>query len=256
MFTLQKLVKPFLLPPGLFVLFFLGAGIGYVARRRGGSALACLGIAIALWGMAVTPVADLLMRPLERPYDRSLPTEGDVIVMLGAAIHAGARDLDGTGTPIAEACERLLATARLHRRTGLPIVLSGGRVHSHQTLMGPVYRRFLVALGIPPDRIILENRSRNTFENARFSWDLCRRRGYRRPLVITHAAHMPRAMFCFQKLGIPARPVPCGFRTWEGKGYHWPDYLPRSFEGVAAALHEYLGLWAYRWQYRSGDSSQ
>ena len=256
MFTLEKLVKSFLWPPGLFVLFFLGDGIEYLARRRARSALACLGIAMALWGMAVPPMADLFLRPLERRYDRSLSTEGDVIVMPGAAIHTGARDMDGTGAPSAETCERLLATARRHRRTGLPIVLSGGRVHDPQTLMGPVYRRFLVALEIPPDRIIPENRSRDHFENARFSRGLCRRRGYRRPLVITHAAQMPRAMFCFRKLGIPARPVPCGFRTWEGKDYRWPDYLPRSFSGVAAALHEYLGFWAYRWQYRSHGSSQ
>ncbi|MDJ0991302.1 MAG: YdcF family protein [Desulfobacterales bacterium] len=256
MFTLQKLVKPFLWPPGIFILLLLGGGIGYWARRRIGSALACLVIALVFWVTAVSPMADLLLRPLERRYDRTLPTAGDVIVMLGAAIHAGARDMDGTGAPSAEACERLLATARLHRRTGLPIILAGGRVYDHQSMMGPVYRRFLVDLGIPPDRIILEDRSRNTYENARFSWELCRRRGFRRPLVVTHAVHMPRAMFCFRKLGIPARPVPCGFRTWEGKEYHWPDFLPRSFDGVAAALHEYWGLWAYRWQYGDVDSQQ
>jgi uncharacterized SAM-binding protein YcdF (DUF218 family) len=254
MFALSKLVKPFLWPPGIFVLVFVGVGIGYAARRRAGPAVTCLGIALVLWGTAVSPVADGLLRPLERQYDRPLPTEGDVIVMLGGAVHAGARDMDGTGAPSAEACERLLATARLYRRTGLPIILSGGRVHAHQTLMGPIYRRFLVTLGVPPDRILLESRSRNTFENARASWELCRRRGFRRPLVITHAAHMPRAMFCFRKLGIPARPAPCGFRTWEGKAYRWPDFLPRSFEGVARALHEYLGLWFYRWQYRSVDA--
>ncbi len=251
MFSLQKLVKPFLWPPGIFVLFFLGACIWQLARRRIGAALLSLGIAVVMWAAAVSPVADLLLRPLENRYELPAVLDGDVIIMLGSAIHAGARDIDGTGAPSAAACERLLATARLQRRTGLPIILSGGRVHAHQDLMGPVYRRFLVALGIPPDRIVLENKSRNTFENARHSWELCRRKGYRQPLVVTHAAHMPRAMFCFRKLDIPARAVPCGFRTWEGKAYHWPDFLPRSFEGVSAALHEYLGLWAYRWQYRA-----
>jgi uncharacterized SAM-binding protein YcdF (DUF218 family) len=185
---------------------FLGVGIGYAARRRAGPAVTCLGIALVLWGTAVSPVADGLLRPSERRYDRPLPT------------------------------------ARLYRRTGLPIILSGGRVHAHQTLMGPISRRFLVALGVPPDRILLESRSRNTFENARASWELCRRRGFRRPLVVTQTAHMPRAKFCFRKLGIPTRPAPCGFRTWEGKTYRWPDFLPRSFEGVVRALHEFLGL--------------
>ncbi len=256
MFALSKLIKPFLWPPGIFVLLFMVVGIGHAVRRRSRPAAACLGIALAMWVAAVAPIADMLLRPLERRYDRPLSTDGDVIVMLGVAIHAGARDKNGTGAPTAEACERLVATARLHRLTGLPIILSGGRVHDHQALTGPVYRRFLVDLGIPPEHILLENRSRNTFENARASWELCRRRGFSRPLVVTHAAHMPRPMFCFRKLGIPARPAPCGFRTWEGKAYGWPDWLPRSFEGVATALHEYLGLWVYRWLYRSVDPTR
>ncbi len=255
MFILQKLVKPFLWPPGIFILLFLGAFIWQLARRRTAAALTCLSVAVVMWAAALSPIADLLLRPLESPYDRPAVIEGDVIIMLGSAIHAGARDMDGSGAPSAAACERLLTTVRLYRRTGLPIILSGGRVHPHQALMGPVYRRFLLALGVPADRIILERKSRNTFENARYSWELCRRQGLRQPLVITHAAHMPRAMFCFRKLDIPARPVPCGFRTWEGKDYHWPEFLPRSFEGVAVALHEYLGLWAYRWQYRAAGPS-
>ncbi len=255
MFIIQKLVKPFLWPPGLFVLLFLAAGLWQLIRRRTGPALITFAIGAAMWAAATPPVADLFMRKLENRYDHPVSFQGDVIVMLGSAIYGGVWDMDGIGAPSAEACERLLAVARLHRRTGLPIILSGGRVHAHQDLMGPVYRRFLVALGIPADRIILENRSRNTFENARYSWELCRRKGYRRPLVVTHAAHMPRAMFCFRKLNVPARPVPCGFRTWEGKAYHWPDFLPRGFERLASALHEHLGLWAYRWQYRAAGPS-
>ncbi len=178
-----------------------------------------------------------------------------MIIVLGSALYAGAPDIDGIGAPTAEACERLLAAARLHRRTGLPIILSGGRVLPHQELMGPVYRRFLEGIGVPPHQIMLEDRSRDTFENARYSWALCRQKGFRRPLVVTHAAHMPRAMFCFHRLNVPATPVPCGFRTWEGKAYHWPDFLPRRFDGLAAALHEYIGLMAYRWQYRAPGES-
>ncbi len=255
MFLFQKLVKPFLWPPGLFVLLFLVAGCWQLIRRRSGGALISFAVGALMWAAATLPVADLLLRSLEARYDHPVRYKGDVIVMLGSAIYSGARDMDGVGAPGAEACERLLAVARLYRRTGLPIILSGGRVHGHQDLMGPVYRRFLVALGIPSDRIILEDTSRNTFENAHYSWELCRRKGYRQPLVVTHAAHMPRAMFCFRKLNIPAGPVPCGFRTWEGKTYHWPDFLPRSFEGLATALHEHLGLWAYRWQYRAAGPS-
>ncbi len=255
MFIIQKLVKPFLWPPGLFVLMFLAAGLWQLMRRRTGPALTSFAIGAAMWAAATLPIADLLLRNLETRYDHPVSFKGDVIVMLGSAIYSGAWDMDGIGAPSAEACERLLAVARLHRRTGLPIILSGGRVHAHQDLTGPIYRRFLVALGISPDQITLENKSRNTYENARYSWEICRRTGYQRPLVVTHAAHMPRAMFCFRQLNVPAGPVPCGFRTWEGKAYHWLDFLPRSFKGLAMALHEHFWLWAYRWQYRTASLS-
>ena len=223
-----------------------------MARGRRRSSLLCLLTAVIMWLAAIAPTADLLLRPLEARYPLPGALDGDVILVLGSALYAGAPDIDGVGAPSAEACERLLAAARIQRRTGLPIILSGGRVLPHQELMGPVYQRFLKGIGVPANRIILENRSRDTFENARYSWEICRQRGFRRPLVVTHAAHMPRAMFCFRRLNVPATPVPCGFRTWAGKTYHWPAFLPRSYDGLAAALHEYIGLWAYRWQYRNG----
>lgn len=250
MFTFQKIVKPFLWPPGFFVFLLLVASLWLLAHRRTGPALASFLLASVMWLAAAAPVADYLLRSLETRHPLSARIDGDVIILLGSAVYAGAPDMDGTGAPNAEACERLLTAARLHRRTGLPVILSGGRVYADQDLMGPVYRRFLVALGIPHDRIFLENKSRNTYENARYSWDLCRQNGYRHPLVVTHAVHMPRAMFCFRQLNVPAIPVPCGFRTWEGQEYHWSSFLPRSFDGIAMALHEYFGLWAYRWQYR------
>ncbi len=256
MFTIHKFVKPFLWPPGLFVLLLLGLGIWQAFRGRGRAALVAFGFAAPMWLMATMPAADILLRPLETRYERPTRFDGDVIIMLGSAVYDGAPDLDGVGAPGAEACERLLATARLYRLTGLPIILTGGGVHPHQSaIMGPVYQRFLVALGIPPERILLERQSRNTFENASAAWVICQRRGFQQPLVVTHAAHMPRAMFCFETLNIAARPVPCGFRTWKGKSYHWLDILPRSFTGVATALHEYFGLWFYRWQYRSAKPS-
>ena len=39
--------------------------------------------------------------------------------------------------------------------------------------------------------------------------------------------------------------------TWDAKVYHWSDFLQRSFDGLAAALHETIGLLDYRWQYRT-----
>ena len=69
MFLFQKLVKPFLWPPGLFVLLFLAAGCWQLIRRRSGGALISFAVGALMWAAATLPVADLLLRNLEIRYD-------------------------------------------------------------------------------------------------------------------------------------------------------------------------------------------
>ncbi len=246
MFIFKKLVTPFVLPPGLFILVLLAGGIWQVMRRKWRPAFLLITLGMIMWFAAIPPTAHLMTRYLETQYPLPTNPQGDVIVMLGGAIYEGAPDLSGLGAPSASASERLLTTARLYRRTGLPIILSGGKVwEERKALMGPVYMRFLMDLGVPADRIFLENRSRDTFENALYTAELCRQKGYQQPIVVTHALHMPRAMLCFTKVHMAATPFPCGFRTWPDKTYHWTDFFPVEYGDMADALHEYLGLLYY-----------
>ncbi len=70
-------------------------------------------------------------------------------------------------------------------------------------------------------------------------------------LLVTSALHMPRAVAVAHKLGLEVLPYPCDFRA-EAPG-KWQLWVP-SNEGAAAlegALHEVLGLWAYRWSGRA-----
>jgi uncharacterized SAM-binding protein YcdF (DUF218 family) len=108
-------------------------------------------------------------------------------------------------------------------------------------------KRFLIDLGVPEDKIIVDDRSRDTIESGRFSKILCDERGFKKPLLVTSAYHMKRAMFSFRKAGLAVVPLPAGFETWPGKVYGWVDYLPsaNALEKTAAAIHEYLGLFFY-----------
>jgi uncharacterized SAM-binding protein YcdF (DUF218 family) len=105
-------------------------------------------------------------------------------------------------------------------------------------------RDFLVSLGIPEGKIIVEAESRTTFENI----EKLRNFPLRRPFVlVTSASHMPRAVTVFNALGEQPLPAPCDVRgLWEA---HDPSsYLP-SAEALAAstsAVYEYLGLAWYR----------
>jgi uncharacterized SAM-binding protein YcdF (DUF218 family) len=113
----------------------------------------------------------------------------DVIVVLGCRVLPD-------GTPSEGLARRVALGAELHRAGAAPVVvLSGGKV------LGPIAeaRAALPALldgGVPESSALLEDRSRSTSENARFTRALV---GDKRVLVVTHAYHAPRARILFRR---------------------------------------------------------
>jgi uncharacterized SAM-binding protein YcdF (DUF218 family) len=102
-----------------------------------------------------------------------------------------------------------------------------------------------VQLGIDPQRIVLETESRNTSENATMTRDLIQPAVGEVDVLVTSAAHMPRAMRSFQRAGwtgLVAWPVDytSGMSTW---GQTWA--LDAHLDVLNKALREYVGLWAY-----------
>lgn len=205
-----------------------------------------------IWIVSIGPVSDALVRPLEMAYPIPQHPQADVIIMLTGGFYPYAPDLSGTGAPGPATVERLVTAARLHRRLHVPIILSGGRVYSDEgPSIAQVTQRFLIDLGIAPDQIILEERSRDTLENALFSKELCTQYGFTRPVVVTSANHMRRSMLCFDRAGLKATPFPCAMTTWPDKVFHWSSLLPSSsgLYTTTAALHEWMGLTFYRLAY-------
>ena len=100
---------------------------------------------------------------------------------------------------------------------------------------------------VPGQAILLENKSRNTRENALFSRQILQSRGASRILLVTSAFHMPRASAVFRKLGFQVIPAPANFQTAEDQGLLL-RILPsaESLAGSELALKEWLGLLVYR----------
>jgi uncharacterized SAM-binding protein YcdF (DUF218 family) len=136
----------------------------------------------------------------------------------------------------------MVTAVRLQKRLKIPIIVSGGTVFKHIKGEAPIVKRFLVDLGVPSHMIIPENKSRDTRENARFSADICVRSGYTRPLLVTSAFHMKRAVRSFQMAGIEVSPVPANFKSWPNRRYGWHDYLPGRLKDASMATREYLAL--------------
>jgi uncharacterized SAM-binding protein YcdF (DUF218 family) len=150
---------------------------------------------------------------------------------------------------LTEASDRFVETMRLaHRYPRALVVLSGGsaalRPEGRQR-EGRVLARLARELGISDSRLLVDDRARNTRENAVESKRLLDGRKVRGPvLLVTSAWHMPRSLGCFERVGLKVTPWPVDF---QGLGYGPGAFIPRS-DGLLRsrmALHEIVGLFVY-----------
>lgn len=251
MFFIASKVGLFCLQPSSLAFLSLLLGMALVRRSPAlGRGFLYAGAAIILL-FGFLPGGNLLVLPLEGRFgSRVSPIpHGDVagIILLGG-FEDGAITRARGGLALNEAAERLTETLRLAR--AIPeakVVFTGGSgsLFGGEGI-GAGVRQFLIDAGIPAERIVVENRSRNTYENAVFTKDLLKPIAQDRWLLVTSAYHMPRAVGVFRKVGFGVIPYPVDFRTRD-----WGDVL-RPFDSIGAGLQrtdlaakEWIGLIAY-----------
>src|SRR5690606_29949930 len=155
-----------------------------------------------LLAIAVLPVGDWLLVPLEDRFPAAVPTSGPVdgIVVLGGGIDSAISAARGTPA-LTQHADRMTAAAILARRhpEAKVLVASGeAALLPEGASEGPFMRQLLLELGVEPKRILLEPDSRNTAENAVFARLLADPGPDQRWLLVTSAFHMPRAVGCFR----------------------------------------------------------
>jgi uncharacterized SAM-binding protein YcdF (DUF218 family) len=250
MFILSKAVHYLIHPWHILILLL---GIGLVLRALGRARLA----AAAFWAggvffvvVSATPFADTLAYGLE---SRVEPGAYDIDTVSGAIVLGGATGLgelaEERGTyVINDAAERLTAIMSLRRRrSDLPILISGGSGRLFDTVLREpdITRFFLIDVGLDPDTIEFEEDSRNTYENAMGVAEMLNDRPgpY---LLVTSAAHMPRALGCFRKAGIEVIAYPVDYRarppSWSPTRIQPQD----RFQILDDAINEVVGLVGYR----------
>lgn len=249
MFTFSKLIAPFLLPPGIFLLLLLAALI-YIRRRRKRAALSLMWIlGLLIYLLSIRPVADALISPLELSY----PGPGgaqpacEAIVVFGGGV---ALDMDGVAQPGGASALRAYRAFQIWRKSPGQIVLSGGSVHGEEWNTASVMATYLGKLGVPKDYMIIEQESRNTFENAQLSSRILKAREIESACLVTSAYHMPRAVKSMAVFDFKVVPVPADVRAYGGD-YGWRHTAPdmHSLSLSALALHEYMGMLFYMLAY-------
>ncbi len=250
-FTASKILW-FLAQPSNFILivFSIGATFLVLGRIKTGRLLAVTGALLyVIFGLS--PAGHLLMLPLEERFPRPVLAAGFAprgIIVLGGAIDV----LVSAARPEAalnDAGERMMEAVALARRyPDAKVVFTGGSAEliynaDPETVAA---KRFFDAFGVAGERVIFENSSRNTHENAVRTREVLGDAGAGDWLLVTSAFHMPRSMSLFRKAGFDVTPWPVDYRT---RG--WVDatrFFPRPSEGLRRtdlAVKEWAGLLVY-----------
>jgi uncharacterized SAM-binding protein YcdF (DUF218 family) len=149
-----------------------------------------------------------------------------------------------------EAAERMTAIAELARRfPDARIVFSGGsgRIIYDGISEASLAARLFESFGIAKERIALEDRSRDTDENGRFTKELVQPKPGERWLLVTSAHHMPRAVGVFRAAGFPVEAFPVDYRTRGAIDLLRPfSTLGDGLRRTDTAMREWVGLLMYR----------
>jgi uncharacterized SAM-binding protein YcdF (DUF218 family) len=235
--------------PGTLLWLILVAGVIRLRANRRRRGFALLMIATLGFGLIIIlPIGDWVIAPLENrfPQPMPLPTRVDGILLLGGAVDVDVTTAHGQ-VALNEAAERITATLALARRyPAARIVVSGGNggLASNSPGEAAPTGRLLTEDGLDPARLTLEDRSRTTFENAVLSHDLVQPQAGEVWLLVTSAAHMPRAVGCFRHVGWAVVAYPVDYRA--GAPWWATPGLARHLATLDFALHEWVGLVAYR----------
>jgi uncharacterized SAM-binding protein YcdF (DUF218 family) len=154
--------------------------------------------------------------------------------------------VDGFDQKLGEAgWERTLAAVHLWRTIGGKVMFTGAPTPDGKDSAAAAMGRVAVELGLPPEALLVEPASLNTFENFTYSKRMLGP-GRHRIWLITSALHMPRSVAAARVNGMEVVPFPVDFRADER--WDWTDCVPSnsSKPAMEKTMHELLGMLSYR----------
>ncbi len=249
-FTLAKIFWFVVQPLGaLLVLLVLAVIVLLLGWRRIGTSLVVLALLVT-FASGWTSLGAMALHPLEDRFERPSQPPDDVagIIVLGGFFE-GAINLARGGYELNSSADRIVEAAILARRhPEARVVVTGG---SGSLLLdgeadGATAPRLLEALGIERGRMVLEDQSRDTYENAVFTRELVEPQEGETWLLVTSAFHMPRSVMLFRRAGFSIVPWPVDYRTTgqDTLGLSRNNVV-HTLQTTGVALREWIGLVAY-----------
>jgi uncharacterized SAM-binding protein YcdF (DUF218 family) len=247
----SKLFTYLVLPPGIFIVLFLLASF-YAKKYK---FIFLLG-ALSFYALSNSYVADWLLSPLEKPYKSTLQTDKnvDAVVILSGGSIEGSPNI-----PISSsAYKRAIWGLMVAKTNNLPVLFSGAGLNQRYSeadafvdSINELKENLHVAVAFSnkfePNNfsIYIENKSLDTFENAKISKQIFEEEGIKNPKIylVTSAFHMKRSIKLYEYFGFEVIPSATDFRLSQKERTKW-DYLPNieAFYNSYTALHEYFGI--------------
>jgi len=234
-----KILQQFLLPSSFVLVFMLLGLILWLVFKRTklGKILLVAGI-LSYYLFSITPVSNILISPLESSYSflqaEEMEAADKVVLLLG-----------GKESDVLRGSEVLrIAHIRDHQ---VKIIISGTDplLPTSEEALG--LKRFFVSRGLKEEDIVIEGRSRTTWENIRNVKEIVKEKPF---LLVTSAYHMERSIREFEKVGANPIPAPTDFKKKTEK-YTLIDFFPdpRNLRNSNLAVHEYFGILWYEIRY-------
>jgi uncharacterized SAM-binding protein YcdF (DUF218 family) len=232
----------------LLLVGVLGVFFGFTRFARAGRVLVACAILPLAFGL-LTPIGAIVLRPLEDrfPSPPANMPEPSGIIVLGGAVDAARSQARGQVYLNSDAARMTKALELVRRYPAARLVFTGG---SGELLGGQAEavgaRDFWLSLGVPDDKITLEEKSRNTWENAVFSRNLVHPKPGEIWLLVTSAWHMPRSVGIFRRIGFAVTPYPVAYRTF-GDSRDLYSYVSMGDRVITldSGIREWVGLLAY-----------
>jgi uncharacterized SAM-binding protein YcdF (DUF218 family) len=246
-FSVSKLVWLFVQPSSLLlILLVAGAALLFTRFQKLGRRLVVAGVALFVV-LGLLPICNLLQLPLDERFARADLSRGvDGIVVLGGGEEPAIAAVRGVHA-LNDAGDRFTETVALARRfPQAKIVFTSGSTDEPDQIGADAGEKVLKDLGVESDRLIFERQSRNTWENAVYTKALVDPKPGERWLLVTSAAHMPRAIGSFRKVGFAVEPWPVDYRTTGRQDlYYRFDAAPDGLKRLDGAVREWVGLVVY-----------
>lgn len=236
--------------PSVFLLVFFILGTAFFKEFKKIRKTFLFGGIIIYYFFSITPIADLILLPLESQYEYNSElldkiSSLDTYVLLAGGLRQN--NLSGCGNLGESTLHRTITTSQFYFKANKKpkIIISGNGRISPEKSESFFIGECLKSLNVSKEDIILEKESRNTYQSAKNIKKIVAQKPF---LLITSAYHLPRSVYVFKKIGTNPIPFPADYLIKDVGKYNIFDFFPRpvNLKKINLAFHEYFGLLYYK----------